>query len=116
MRRPALVVSPDVFNHQMQDVVLVAITSQFGDDRTLTIEEQDCTDGRLPKTSLVKPANSLRSTQRSSSSASALFAPTSLRPFCVRSGSSSRNSRASVRPHPVDVSTSDQARGGSGYV
>jgi hypothetical protein len=41
----------------MQDVVLVAITSQMteGDD-VLTMHEHDCVDGSLPKTSLVKPA------------------------------------------------------------
>jgi mRNA interferase MazF len=55
-RRPALVVSPDAFNDQMQDVVLVAITSQVTDGSALTIEARDCVDGSLPKTSLVKPA------------------------------------------------------------
>lgn len=55
-KRPALVVSPDAFNGLQQDLVLVAITSQLGHDDTLTIEEHDCVDGRLPKKSLVKPA------------------------------------------------------------
>lgn len=54
-RRPALVVSPDSFNERMQDVVLVAITSQLENDR-LTIDERDCVDGKLPKKSAVKPA------------------------------------------------------------
>lgn len=54
-RRPALVVSPDAFNERMQDLVLAAITSQLTDDRLFTIEADDCVDGTLPQTSLVKP-------------------------------------------------------------
>ena len=54
-RRPALVVSPDAFNDGMQDVVLAAITSQVDGDGPLTIGENDCIDGVLPKTSIVKP-------------------------------------------------------------
>ncbi|MPZ21633.1 MAG: hypothetical protein GEV06_27645 [Luteitalea sp.] len=56
-RRPALVVSPNAFNDQMQDIVLVAITSQVIDGNdVLTIHEHDCVDGSLPKTSVVKPS------------------------------------------------------------
>jgi mRNA interferase MazF len=55
-RRPALVVSPDSFNQAMQDVVLAAITSQGVEGPTLTIEPGDCTDGILPRKSIVKPA------------------------------------------------------------
>ncbi len=55
-RRPALVVSPDAFNERMQDLVLTAITSQLTDDRLLVIEPDDCVDGRLPQTSVVKAA------------------------------------------------------------
>ena len=55
-RRPALVVSPDLFNQAMQDVVLAAITSQGVEDGALTIEPSDCVDGILPKKSIVKPA------------------------------------------------------------
>ena len=54
-RRPALVVSPDTFNDRMQDLVLAAITSQLTDDRLLTIERDNCVDGSLPQTSVVKP-------------------------------------------------------------
>jgi mRNA interferase MazF len=54
-RRPALVVSPDPFNHAMQDLVLVAITSQVTDDGRLTIDAGDCIEGGLPKKSVVKP-------------------------------------------------------------
>lgn len=53
-RRPALVISPDPFNEQGQDVVLVAITSQEPDDHAVTIDEHDCIDGVLPKRSFVK--------------------------------------------------------------
>ena len=52
--RPALVISPDSFNEQGQDVVLIAITSQEPHDNAVTIEEQDCVDGELPKKSFVK--------------------------------------------------------------
>ena len=53
-RRPALVISPDVFNDRMQDVVLAAITSQLSSEHAVTIEQGDCVDGKLPKTSVVK--------------------------------------------------------------
>jgi mRNA interferase MazF len=55
-RRPALVISPDAFNDQMQDLVVAAITSQLAADHAITIEESDCVDGALPKTSAVKLA------------------------------------------------------------
>jgi mRNA-degrading endonuclease toxin of MazEF toxin-antitoxin module len=55
-RRPTLVISPDAFNDQMQDIVVAAITSQLGPDHAITIEEGDCLDGALPKTSVVKLA------------------------------------------------------------
>ena len=55
-RRPALVISPDTFNDQMQDVVVAAITSQLTDEHAVTIEESDCVDGMLPKVSVVKLA------------------------------------------------------------
>ena len=54
-RRPALVVSPDEFNNHMQDLVVVALTSQItAEANTVTIEPRDCADGALPKTSIVK--------------------------------------------------------------
>jgi mRNA interferase MazF len=53
-RRPALVISPDSFNEQGKDLVLIAITSQEPDDNAVTIEEHDCVDGELPKKSFVK--------------------------------------------------------------
>ena len=53
-RRPALVISPDPFNEQGRDVVLIAITSQEPDDNAVTIDEDDCVDGALPKKSFVK--------------------------------------------------------------
>ena len=55
-RRPALVISPDAFNLQMQDLVVAAITSQLTNEHALTIEQSDCVDGMLPKTSIVKLA------------------------------------------------------------
>ncbi len=54
-RRPALVVSPNAFNEQRQDLVLVAITSHLVVDSPLTIEAEDCLGGSLPKRSIVKP-------------------------------------------------------------
>jgi mRNA-degrading endonuclease toxin of MazEF toxin-antitoxin module len=53
-RRPALVVSPDTFNAHLQDLVLVAITSQIKADDTLIIDPTDCSDGILPKRSAVR--------------------------------------------------------------
>ena len=38
-RRPAVVVSPDSFNARKQDLVLVAITSQIGDDSQIVLLE-----------------------------------------------------------------------------
>ena len=55
-RRPALVISPDTFNDQMQDVVVAAITSQLTNEHAVTVEQSDCVDGMLPKTSVVKLA------------------------------------------------------------
>lgn len=55
-RRPALVISPDVFNEHGADLVLAAITSQVPDENTVVIDERDCVDGTLPKKSFVKPA------------------------------------------------------------
>lgn len=55
-RRPALIVSPDSFNERMQDIVLAAITPQLTDDTALTIDQDDCIDGKLPKKSVVRPA------------------------------------------------------------
>ena len=46
-RRPALVVSPDWFNSSNQDLVLVAITSQIGDDpRSVLLDEADFVGGK----------------------------------------------------------------------
>src|SRR5438067_8807349 len=53
-RRPALVVSPDWFNSSNQDLVLVAITSQIGDDpRSVLLDDADFVGGKLPKGSRV---------------------------------------------------------------
>ena len=54
-RRPAVVVSPDSFNARKQDLVLVAITSQIGDDSQIVLlEDGDFREGRLPRRSVVK--------------------------------------------------------------
>src|SRR5438034_38055 len=55
-RWPALVISPDAFNDQMQDLVVAAITSQLSSEHTVTIQPSDCVDGKLPQTSVVKLA------------------------------------------------------------
>src|SRR5437588_5616742 len=46
-RRPALVVS--AFNDQMQDLVVVAITSHLTDEDAVIIEPTDCVDGVFPR-------------------------------------------------------------------
>ena len=73
-RRPALVISPDPFNEQGQDVVLVAITSQEPDDHAVTIDEHDCIDGVLPKRSFVKASKlfTVHTSRKSFASQSAL--------------------------------------------
>lgn len=40
----------------MQDLVLAAITSQFSEESAVTLGQDDCVDGALPKRSIVKPA------------------------------------------------------------
>jgi mRNA interferase MazF len=55
-RRPALVVSPDSFNDALQDIVLVALTSQLATGDGIAIDATDCVDGILPKRSVVKPS------------------------------------------------------------
>jgi mRNA interferase MazF len=53
-RRPALVISPDAFNQNGQDIVLAAITSQEPDDKAVALALDDFVQGGLPKTSFVK--------------------------------------------------------------
>ena len=55
-RRPALVISPDSFNAQQQDLVVAAITSRVPDTmEPLILTSRDFSSGTLPKTSIVKP-------------------------------------------------------------
>lgn len=53
-RRPALVISPDIYNSRREDVVLVAITSQQPADNAISLEAKDLRDGTLPKQSFVR--------------------------------------------------------------
>lgn len=54
-RRPALVVSPDIFNEFNQDLVLLAVTSQLSPSPyAISVLPGDCQDGALPKESMVK--------------------------------------------------------------
>ena len=54
-RRPALVISPDVFNRLNGDLVLVAITSQLSPvPFSVPVLPADCEGGALPKESIVK--------------------------------------------------------------
>lgn len=56
-RRPALVISPDGFNAQQQDLVLAAITSRAPDTtEALILTTRDFSSGTLPKVSIVKPS------------------------------------------------------------
>lgn len=55
-RRPSLVISPNGFNDQGRDIVLVAITSQTSAGNAITLRPEDCIDGELPKESFVKVA------------------------------------------------------------
>ncbi|CEF48781.1 unnamed protein product [uncultured bacterium] len=42
----------------MQDLVVVAITSELTDQHAVLVEQSDCVNGTLPKTSVVKLAKS----------------------------------------------------------
>jgi mRNA interferase MazF len=53
-RRPALVVSPDSFNDQLEDLVLVALTSRVSESDSIQLDASDCVDGMLPKRSAVR--------------------------------------------------------------
>ena len=54
-RRPALVVSPDVFNELNEDLILLAITSQLNPSQySISVLPGDCEEGMLPKESMVK--------------------------------------------------------------
>ena len=56
-RRPALVVSRDAFNSRDEDLILLAVTSQLSYlVYSVRILPGDCTDGALPKESIVRLA------------------------------------------------------------
>ena len=56
-RRPALVVSPDIFNEINQDLILLAVTSQLNSFQySISVLPGDCEEGVLPKESIVKLA------------------------------------------------------------
>ena len=48
-RRPALVVSPNSHNEQLQDVVLVAVTSKITGNDEIVVDPGDCLDGIFAK-------------------------------------------------------------------
>lgn len=54
-RRPALVVSPDIFNELNEDLILLAVTSQLTSyPYSISVLPGDCEEGMLPKESMVK--------------------------------------------------------------
>ena len=54
-RRPALVVSPDIFNELNQDLILLAVTSQLSAfPHSIPVLPADCEEGVLPKESRVR--------------------------------------------------------------
>jgi mRNA interferase MazF len=54
-RRPALVVSPDIFNGLNEDLILLAVTSQLNSfSYSISVLPGDCEEGALPKESMVK--------------------------------------------------------------
>jgi mRNA interferase MazF len=55
-RRPALIISPDVFNEHGVDVVLVAIPSQEPEDKAIALAPDDFLEAALPKESFVRVA------------------------------------------------------------
>jgi hypothetical protein len=51
-RRPALVVSPGIFNERNEDLILLAVTSQFNSfSNSIPGLAGDCLEGALPKES-----------------------------------------------------------------
>ena len=57
-RRPALVVSPAIFNKLNQDLILLAVTSQLSSfPYSLSVLPSDCEEGVLPKQSIVQPSS-----------------------------------------------------------
>src|SRR5437879_13452645 len=60
-RRPALVVSPNWFNTSNQHLLLVAITSQIGDDpRSVLMDATNFVGGKKTRRSMVKLAKVLK--------------------------------------------------------
>ncbi len=56
-RRPALVVSPDIFNEFNGDLILLAVTSQLNPSPySISVLPDDCEEGAMPKESRVKLA------------------------------------------------------------
>lgn len=54
-KRPALVLSPDVFNRLNEDLVLAAITSQITEDESgFLLGQNDFVGGELPRKSMIK--------------------------------------------------------------
>lgn len=54
-KRPALVVSPDSFHSERDDLLLAAITSKVVEGPfCIAVEKTDCIEGRLPRRSMVK--------------------------------------------------------------
>jgi len=54
-RRPALVVSPDIFNEINEDLILLAVTSQLSPfAHSIPVLPEDCEEGALPRESMVK--------------------------------------------------------------
>jgi mRNA interferase MazF len=49
-RRPALVVSPDIFNEINEDLILLAVTSQLSPfPHSIPVLPGDCEEGALPQ-------------------------------------------------------------------
>jgi mRNA interferase MazF len=54
-RRPALVVSPDIFNELNEDLILLAVTSHLSPlPYSISVLPGDCEEGVVPKESMVK--------------------------------------------------------------
>lgn len=66
-QRPAVVLSPRMFNESHNDVIVAAITSQVGPSRSaddVTLTDDDLKRGGLLKPSVVKPAKLVTIDQR----------------------------------------------------
>lgn len=54
-KRPGIIISPDWYNERYEDVVVVAVTTKFYDNKVqLSLKEGDLYTGNIPKDSYIR--------------------------------------------------------------